>query len=212
VENEADWFLGDRIKPHHEPPIASSSRQALAELFVRDIMDADALGSLEPHVVQKVLHYVVDLMDGDEPLAPWHPVWKTWEYYEILDALYGSYSEHDEPGEVLNFADGQIKKLSKQYQFKDVSVEEFLRENGHLTELLLEAREKIREYFGEDVPAALDIVKERDAKNSGRLFVLILTTLPPAEALSRLDELDQGWWIEALSASRSKVTIDIDYG
>lgn len=213
VENEADWTLSDGTFFDYEVVTTSSNRQALAESFARDIT-ADALGRLEPHVAQRVLHYVLDFMDADEPLASWHPAWKMREYYEIFDALYGRDSTQDrEPGEVVDFVHGQIKKLGRQYQFKDgPAVNKFVRENAFLTELLLEAREKIREYFGEDVSAALDVVKERDAKSSGRLFVFILTTLRPKEAVARLDALDNDWWLAALAKAQGKVTIDIDYG
>lgn len=117
------------------------------------------------------------------------------------------------PLESVAYTDRQISSLRKRYEFRnDATVEDYLEENPSLRNLLIEAHNKIREYFGSDTPVALDVLREPDAKNGGRLFVLILTTLRPKEALSRLDELDRGWWLGALSQARGKVTIDIDYG
>ena len=119
----------------------------------------------------------------------------------------------DESNNVVSFADDRLGKLERQYEFRNSSaVKEFIRKNEYLTELLLEAHHRIREYFGPDVSAALDVIREPDAKNGGHLFVLILTTLPPKEAVPRLEELDQGWWLDVVLAARGKVTIDIDYG
>lgn len=119
----------------------------------------------------------------------------------------------DESNNVASFADERIGKLAHQYEFKNSpAVKEFIRKNEYLTELLLEARQRIPEHFGPDVSVALDVIREPDTKNGGRLFVLILTTLRPKEAVSRLEELDQSWWLDVLSAARGKLTIDIDYG
>ena len=119
----------------------------------------------------------------------------------------------DESNNVVSFAEERLGKLEHQYEFRNSpAVKEFIRKNEYLTELLLEARQRIREYFGPDVSAALDVIREPGAKNGGRLFVLILTTLRPKEAVSRLEELDQGWWLDVILAARGKLTIDIDYG
>jgi hypothetical protein len=108
--------------------------------------------------------------------------------------------------------DDDIDELHELYEFTDdVAVENFLWENSFLIDFLPLAATKVREYFGPDNPLALRIVKEPDARDGRRLFVLIHTALRPKEALARLDELDQDWWLDALPATRAKLTIDIYY-
>lgn len=119
----------------------------------------------------------------------------------------------DEYPDTLDLADEPIERLRELYEFKDrATIEGLLRENSFLFDLLETAHYRIQEYFGSDTSVALDVLREPDAKNSGRLFILILTALRPKEAVARLDELDRGWWFGVLSAARGKLTIDIDYG
>ena len=117
------------------------------------------------------------------------------------------------PPRSVSYADEQITSLRERYEFRDdATVQDFLGENPFLFHLLVKAHDRIREHFDSNTPVALDVLREPDAANGGRLFILILTELRPKEAVSRLDELDQGWWLGELSAAQGKVTIDIDYG
>ncbi len=117
------------------------------------------------------------------------------------------------PLESVSDTDRQVGGLRRRYEFKDdAAVEGYLKENPSLRNLLIEAHNKIQEYFGSNTPVAFDVLKEPDAKGSGRLFVLILTTLRPKEAVSSLDALDKDWWLAALTKAEGKVTIDVDYG
>jgi len=93
----------------------------------------------------------------------------------------------------------------------DESVENYLARYPFLTDVLYMAHAKIREYFGPSDQLSLKVVEEPDLKASRRLFVLIHTTLRPREALTRLDELDHDWWLDALPATKGKLTIDIYY-
>lgn len=113
------------------------------------------------------------------------------------------------------FADartGLVERLGRRFEFSDhTAVEKFLRENPFLTGLLLDAHKKIQEHFGSNTRAALKVVKAPEAEEDKRLFVFIQTGLSPKEALAYLARLDQGWWLDALSQARGKMSIDVEY-
>ncbi len=99
---------------------------------------------------------------------------------------------------------GELKRL---YGFRDDQVEAFLEENPSLVNLLLETHEIIREHFGSEVEAALEVLADPEALGDRQLFVLIRTKLPRKEARTRLAELDRGWWLNALPAADGKMEI-----
>ena len=109
-------------------------------------------------------------------------------------------------------ADGPIGNLRKRYEFREGGeVENFLRQNPFLTELLLVAPGKIRKYFGSGPQLALKVVKDPEVGKDRRLFVLIRTELHPEDALDRLDELYDDWWLDMLSRANHKLSIDVEY-
>jgi hypothetical protein len=107
-------------------------------------------------------------------------------------------------------ADGFASALNQLYEFKDGLVRDFLVENPFLGSLLFEAREVIRKYFGPEVAAALEVVADPEALGDRQLFVLIRTDLSRKEARALLAELDRGWWLDALPASKGKMEIALD--
>jgi hypothetical protein len=145
--------------------------------------------------------YQRKLAAGARPVlySPPEPEEDANEHAFVFARVNGSIDDHmDELRELYDFTD-------------DGAVEDFLREDPSLIDFLLGAADNVREYFDPDNPLALRVVKEPDARDGRRLFVFIHTTLRPREALARLDKLDHDWWLEALPATKGKLTIDIYY-
>lgn len=116
------------------------------------------------------------------------------------------------PLESVSYKDRQIDNLRMRYEFRDeTAVVDYLEQNPSLPSLLWDARGKIYEYFGSDVYAVLEMVKGFEADDDERLFVFIQTELSSDEALDRLDELYERWWLGALSGVRPKLNIDVEY-
>lgn len=212
TENEAEWTPPETRLPRHGGlPVRNEWQELIA------FMSGDkprGLPDSETYIAQQIFSRLLDLVDSGEALKYDQFTWKTRKYQELANTIFVNPAEDGkEVNNIVPFVNGLIGKLSRLYKFRDApAVEEFVRKNENLTELLEEAHKKIGEYFGIDVSLELDVLRESDAKSSGRLFVLILTTLRPKEAVSRLDELDRDWWLNALPAAKGKVTIDIDYG
>lgn len=110
------------------------------------------------------------------------------------------------------YTDRQIRRLRERYEFREnATVEDYLEKNPSLRGLLARAHNKIREYFGSDVHAVLEMVKGFEADDDERLFVFIQTELSSDEALDRLDELYDRWWLGTLSGVQPKLNIDVEY-
>ena len=109
--------------------------------------------------------------------------------------------------------DKRLASLADLYRFNDrEAVTGFLHRHDFLVELLIEAREHIRTHFGPDTPAALEVFHDLDDEHGEPdLLALIETTLPPEEALMRLDRLDETWWLEAVPRSQFVLTITLRF-
>lgn len=132
----------------------------------------------------------------------------------IPDADHGSHSGElaDEYAEITFLADRFTERLRQWYGFKDdAEVADYLEKHHSLSNLLVEAQAEIREYFGSDVQLVLKVVKDPDVGDDQRLFVLIQTDMSPEDALDRLDELYDAWWLDALPEADHKMSIDVEY-
>lgn len=90
-------------------------------------------------------------------------------------------------------------------------VSAFLQAHPFLFPLLVEAHGKIAEYFEPSTKPILEANTDPEAEGSQELFVLIPTHDTPEQALSRLDRLDQEWWLDVLPQAHGKMTIDVEY-
>lgn len=86
----------------------------------------------------------------------------------------------------------------------------FLRENLHLVRLILTARSKIADYFGQTTPLALSIAQDPD-EGAEELYFFIQTKLSAKEAVPLLEEFEEAWWLDALPQARCKMTIKLEY-
>lgn len=111
---------------------------------------------------------------------------------------------------VYNEADERhVGELGELYEFNNGAVEGFLAEHPSLADLLFQTHERIGEYFGSGVEAALEVVADPEALGDRQLFVLIRAGLPRREARARLAELDRGWWMDALPAAEGRMEITL---
>ena len=106
---------------------------------------------------------------------------------------------------------GGILKLSDVYTFRNfVEVTTFLKNNTSLIYILLNAFEKIKEYF----PAAelfLEIVEDKESIDDQELIVFIHTELSPDDAFTQLEKLDEEWWLDASLECNGKLNITLEF-
>jgi len=65
-------------------------------------------------------------------------------------------------------------------------------------------------YFPDETSFRLRLLPDRDDGNHVDLFAIIRMALPENEALRRLDQFDEGWWLEAAARARGQLTIDVE--
>lgn len=86
----------------------------------------------------------------------------------------------------------------------------FLREHLYLVNLILTARSKIADYFGQSTPLALSLAQYPD-EGAEELYLFIQTKLSAKEALPLLELFEENWWLDTLSRARCKMTIKLEY-
>ncbi|MDP2935423.1 MAG: hypothetical protein Q8O86_02915 [Dehalococcoidia bacterium] len=106
----------------------------------------------------------------------------------------------------------EIASLEQMYVFRrPEEVIEFLEDHPFLVALLFDAHPQIVKHFGPRPDAVLEVVVDPEAMADRELFALIRTHLPPRDALSRLERLDEEWWIEALERAQGALCIDLEF-
>lgn len=105
------------------------------------------------------------------------------------------------------------EQLSLYFSFEDsVAVSDFLKQNTQLVRVLFEARPKFDSYFGPETRSSLEVfIDPEDDRANPKLFALILTTLPSSEASTRLQQLDEDWWLDQPYEVRRLMNIDVEY-
>lgn len=101
--------------------------------------------------------------------------------------------------------------LERMYLFREpAKVTEFLESYPFLISLLLEAYDTIRNYFP-DAQVFLEVIADQEAVNYKELVIFIATDLKPDEALDRLDQFDENWWLDASDRARGKLSIHVEF-
>ncbi len=104
-----------------------------------------------------------------------------------------------------------FNRLETLFVFRENAlVKSFLEKNFFLTPLLLQASEKIREFFG-SVIVVLEVSTDPDDGNEQELWARVQTRTTPEIALSTLTAFDQEWWLDASSFSRNLLNIKLEY-
>lgn len=105
----------------------------------------------------------------------------------------------------------QIRSLQSLYTFRKPSmVTQFLESHPFLIPLLFEACGQILRHFAPK-PRFLEVVADSEAREDRELYALIETSLPPDEALERLDRFDKEWWLAAMDRAQCKLSFDVEF-
>lgn len=91
-----------------------------------------------------------------------------------------------------------------------VDVLSYLAENPILVRLLIDASEQIDRYFL-TTSRYLRVTSDPEDSGVSQLILSIQTTLDPSQALPRLWEFDEQWWLTSASRGGGKLIINLDY-
>lgn len=90
-----------------------------------------------------------------------------------------------------------LRNVETLYSFRNVAeIQQFLQEHHVLVNFLIEAHPYVSKYFGDHPQIALELISDPEIDGSEQLFAYIVTSLPVAEALERLNNFDEEWFIE----------------
>ena len=121
------------------------------------------------------------------------------------------YIDHSKPESRWPPAADTMKTLKMLYLFRDEkAVASFLEKHSFLTPLLLQAHEKIEEYFGPS-NVALEVSIDPDDASYEELWALIQTNLRAAEAVGLLTKFDEEWWLDASVSSQELMNFNLEF-
>ncbi len=103
--------------------------------------------------------------------------------------------------DVPTYCQRMMAVLDNYYRIRGRSaVLQFVTDHPELIVVLLEAAPALARYFGPTQRATLQLVLDPEAEGEQELVAHVRTTLPVAEALERLDKLDQGWLLDRVGS------------
>jgi hypothetical protein len=90
--------------------------------------------------------------------------------------------------------------------------QEFLEQEPHLRGLVEKAEKKLLDAFGAGTSIRRELSPCDDEGSPPMLFLVAQVKLPSDEARSRMDQLDQDWWLDQLPLTEGKVQIAFEHG
>jgi len=98
--------------------------------------------------------------------------------------------------------------IEKLYKLKDkTSIFEFLDSNSYLTDFLIDAHKQIVNIFENSV-IQLNLVIDEGIES---LFANIFTDLLVDEAMSKMDYLDENWFLSNMDKAKGKFNFDVEW-
>ena len=112
----------------------------------------------------------------------------------------------------IEYLHRELTSLSRLYNIRRESeVFEILEDKPSLIPLVVEAHKRIRDYFGSSTELVLEVVTDPEATEDYELVILVRTNLSPDDAFSKLEQLDEGWRLDASSDMREKICIHVEF-
>lgn len=106
----------------------------------------------------------------------------------------------------------RLHPLEEIYSLRDAAaVRRFLHTYPQLVEVLLEASVYLQKHFGPDPQVTLEVVSDPEVEGVEQLFAYILTSFPVDDALTRLDKLDEEWFLDQLDRVDGRFNFNLEF-
>jgi hypothetical protein len=86
----------------------------------------------------------------------------------------------------------------------------FLQEHQEIVSLLNDAYKEVRKYFASE-DLKLDLVSDPEIAGDKQLFAYIFTALPVIDALKKLDEFDEQWWLDRVDRANGLLNFNLRF-
>ncbi len=117
----------------------------------------------------------------------------------------------DTGASVLSASSIDIQYIEELYVFRNLDeVRSFLGKFPAVVPILADAYVKIGNYFPSS-QLFLEVFKAPELDDDEHLFILIATNFTPDEALKKLSELDDDWWLGAMYSVEGRVSINVEF-
>jgi len=111
----------------------------------------------------------------------------------------------------LDYPNRDIAAMARDYTFRrPEDVYDFLKEEPSAIALASEAHGRIREHFPQG-EIFMEVLRDPGSPNERELLISISTSLPPSDAVRKLDAFDDSWWLGASSTSPADICIKVEY-
>ena len=87
---------------------------------------------------------------------------------------------------------------------------DFLKKKPSVMDLISEAYERIQDYFPQG-EIFMEVLADPGSPMEKELLISISTSLPPIDAIRKLDAFDDNWWLGASSSSPADICIKVEY-
>lgn len=112
----------------------------------------------------------------------------------------------------IEYLHREVTLLSRLYNIRGESeVFKFLEDKPSIISLVLEAHERIRDYFGSSTELVLEVITDPEATEDYELVIFVRTNLSPDDAFRMLEQLDEEWWLDASEDTNEKLCIHVEF-
>ena len=112
----------------------------------------------------------------------------------------------------IEYLHREVTLLSRLYNLRGESeVFKFLEDKPSIISLVLEAHERIRDYFGSSTELVLEVITDPEATEDYELVIFVRTNLSPDDAFRMLEQLDEEWWLDASEDTNEKLCIHVEF-
>jgi len=146
---------------------------------------------------------------------------KKFPNYFFKPADYSSYTEAYLGGKKTKIRSPQkqkshrgydiLRKLRGKYKLSNPSkLLSFFEKNSYLIPVVIEAYEELKERFPSE-KLVLEVVSDSEDDSCDELFAYINTSLPVEEALQKLDDLDEQWFLNKLDETKGLFNFNLKF-
>lgn len=122
--------------------------------------------------------------------------WKLYRRFTDVLLLFGELSPREEAvleAYGIKSDRGELKEIFEQ-------------EPGIL-DVLAELPEEVMKYFPPDTSLELEVFRDPEDPSLPEISVWIVTSLPVGEALRRLEEFEEGWWLDRIERTGGRLCV-----
>jgi hypothetical protein len=104
-----------------------------------------------------------------------------------------------------------LSQVDSLYDVRDQGVGQVLAAQPDLIPTLLDVAHTVPRFFGRDARLTLEsVIDPEENATEPELYAVIATSMPPKQALERLNAFDADWWLERSRRFGPRLTVTVD--